>query len=136
MRVVHFILVKISQLTKICLFKRLESMSHTYGLSLVTSPTAPDRSSPRIMTSELTTSECGPGYYYGQGSGKGQSGSQSYEWNLQTSTVAWLDRRLAVGGFTEPSVPGTWHRLAIVVPSAVVAVERLFAPGGINYDTG
>ena len=69
------------------------------------------------MTSGMTASDCGPGYYYGKGSGKSQRGSQSDEYTMQTSTKAWV-HRLAENGFLVTSVPGTWHRLTDVVPSA------------------
>ena len=38
-------------------------------------------------------------------------------------------------GVPAPSVPRTWHRLSVAVPSAGGAVVRLVAPGGIRYDT-
>ena len=98
MRGVHCIPVNISQLTTFGPWKRVESMSHLFGLSFVTSPTTNNDVSPCLRTSGLITSECGPGSYYGQDSDKGQYGSQSDEWTLQTSTGAWLHRRLAVGG--------------------------------------
>ena len=50
-----------------------------------------------IMTSGLTASEFGPGYYYDNGSGKGQHGSKSDKCTLQTSTGDWVHRRLDVG---------------------------------------
>ena len=51
-----------------------------------------------IRTSGLTTSECGTGYYYGQGGGGGQRRSQSDKWILQTSTRACVCGCLAGGG--------------------------------------
>ena len=55
--------------------------------------------------------------------------SEDIHWGLVTQKIGY-------GGFPEPSVPGTWHRLAVVVPSTGGALGRLVAPGGVNYDTG
>ena len=87
-------------------------MYHPSGLSLVTSPTAPNDESPWIRNSGLTASECGNGFYYGQVSVEFHCGSQSDEWNLQTSTGDCLHRRLAVGGGwggPVPSVPESYR---------------------------
>ena len=72
MRVVHCIMVTISQITMFSPWKRMDSMPHPSGISFVNSTTASDSGSLWIMTYELTASECGPGCYYGKGSGKGQ----------------------------------------------------------------
>ena len=106
-RVVRRILVTNSQLTRFGLLKRVDSISHHSGLSLVTSTTAPAIRSPCMRNYGLTASECGPGYYYGQGCGEGQRGSQSDEWTLQKFTKVWAYRCLAVRGVPVPSVPGT-----------------------------
>ena len=59
MRVVHCILVTISQLTMFGLWKRVDSVSHTSGLSLVTSAAVPKSGSLWIRNSGLTTSYAG-----------------------------------------------------------------------------
>ena len=57
---------------------------------------------------------------------------------MESADIHWgLDAQtLGSGGFPVPSVPGTWHRLAVVVPSAGGALGRLIAHEGMNYDTG
>ena len=76
----------------------------------------------------MTASELGTGSSYGQGCVEGKRGSLSDECNLQTSTGAWAHIRLAVGVCIVPSVPGTWHGLAIEVPFAGGELGRLVAP--------
>ena len=78
MRVDHCIFVTISQLTRFGPWKRVGLMTHPSGLSLITIYTGTNYGSLWISTYGLTASECETGYYYGQGSGKGQRRIQSY----------------------------------------------------------
>ena len=71
MRVVRCIPVTISQLTTFGPWKHVESMYHLSGLSFDTIPITPNGVNPWIRTSGLTASECGPSFYYYQGSGEG-----------------------------------------------------------------
>ena len=111
-------------------------MSYTPGLSINIITTAPNSGSLWILTSEMTPSECWPGSYYGQGCWEEKSGSQSHEWNLQTSDGAWVNIHLAMGVVQVTSVPGSWHQLAVVVSYKGDSLRRLIALGGNTYDTG
>ena len=79
MRGIHCIPVINSQITTFVPLKRVDSMSYPSGISVVTSPTAPDGGSLWIRTSGLTASECRTGYYYDWGSGEGRFKIQSDE---------------------------------------------------------
>ena len=55
---------------------------------------------------------------------------------MLSSIVAWVLRRLLVGGFPAPLVPGTCYQLDVAAPSMGDSVGRIITPGGIYYDTG
>ena len=77
-----------------------------------------------------------PDFCYGQGSGGGLCGCLSVGWYMLSSIGSWVRGRLTVGGFTAPSVTGTWCRLAVADKSAGGAVEKRISPIGIGYVTG
>ena len=97
----------ISQLATFGPLNCVDLIFHPSGISLVTSPTAPDNRSLWIRTSALTASECKPGSYYSQVRVEDQRGSQSDEWTLKTSTGDWLHICLDVGGVS--SVFRSWN---------------------------
>ena len=92
--------------------------------------------SPSIRTSGRLALECGPVSYYGQGRDGVWHWFRSDKWTLQTPIGDWASRHLEVERIPVPSVPGTWHRIAVAVPSEGGAVGRTFATVGIDYDTG